>query len=83
MLTSDKRQPAFDDNDKMLLGKYHGEYLVDIPASYLLWLYNEMKPQYQNTKLTTHSDLSILNKLKLFNYIHNSMDALKDELNES
>lgn len=29
----------FTDSSKMPFGKYKGDRLIDIPASYLLWLY--------------------------------------------
>ena len=30
---------ALDDNSPMPFGKYRGKKMIDVPASYLLWLY--------------------------------------------
>lgn len=30
-----------DDSDVMPFGKYHGEELQDVPAQYLLWLFDQ------------------------------------------
>ena len=68
MTTEDKKLPAYNDDDWMPFGKY-GPWnedvrrLEDVPASYLLYLWDR-KP---------------LSDKKLENYIHNSMDALKME----
>ncbi len=32
-----------NDNSIMPFGKYHGEKMANVPASYLIWLYNENK----------------------------------------
>lgn len=32
-----------DDNSIMPFGKYKGEKMIDVPADYLLWLYETMK----------------------------------------
>lgn len=80
MLTQDKRQPSYEDTDLMPFGRFKGKVLSDVPASYLKWLYNEMKPRWFKYELTTQStELDKVN-LKTFNYIHNSMDAIDEEL---
>lgn len=60
---SEKKTPCYVDNDKMPFGKHKGERLEDVPASYLLWLW-EQKP---------------LSDIRLEHYIYNSLDALKME----
>ena len=32
-----------DDSSLMPFGKYKGDKMINVPASYLLWLYNENK----------------------------------------
>jgi len=34
---------ALYDNSPMPFGKYQGEKMANVPASYLMWLYNENK----------------------------------------
>lgn len=34
---------TLDDYDKMPFGKYKGVEMINVPASYLLWLYNNEK----------------------------------------
>lgn len=34
---------ALTDNDRMPFGKYKNEKMANVPASYLMWLYNENK----------------------------------------
>ena len=31
------------DNSQMPFGKYQGEKMINVPANYLMWLYNENK----------------------------------------
>jgi len=90
MLTKDKRSPAFEDTDKMPFGKHEGKPLSDVPAYYLMWLYKEMLPNYKNFELTTHTSTvqgmtteETLKRVKLFNYMWNSMDALNEETKEN
>ncbi len=58
------KEPAYSDLDLMPFGKHKGEPLQDVPASYLHYLWSQ-KP---------------ISDLKLENYIHNSLSALKEEL---
>jgi uncharacterized protein (DUF3820 family) len=34
---------ALNDNSPMPFGKYKGEKMANVPADYLMWLYNEIK----------------------------------------
>lgn len=42
-----RREPTLEDEDKMPFGKYEGVMMRNVPASYLMWLYenkcNNMK----------------------------------------
>lgn len=66
MMNYEKRYPALKDTDKMPFGKYQGVALQDVDAKYLMWLYEQ-----SNIRMT---------KPELYNYIHNSMDAIQLEL---
>ena len=61
------RKPAYNDLDKMPFGKYgpgQKELLLqEVPAKYLLWLWEQGKN----------------NDIKLDNYIYNSLSALQEE----
>lgn len=88
MTSQEKRYPAFNDVDKMPFGKFEGELLQDVPASYLNWLYGNMDDIADTSKIIAQDiskaenlPYSRKNRLKLYNYIHNSMDAIKMELN--
>lgn len=78
MTTKDKRYPAFGDLDKMPFGKYKGEPLQDVPASYLLWLWDEIK-EFSRNYPNPSIPFSFKEKTMLANYIHNSKDALQVE----
>jgi len=79
MRMEDKRQPAFEDTDLMIFGKYKGEPLQDVPASYFKWLWDETDiKQFSGQK----PHIQVLGKIKLANYIFNSMDAIKLELKD-
>ncbi len=81
-----KRTPAFVDEDKMTFGKYKGEPLEDIPASYLMWLRDIL----HNEGYSTNPKPEIFEKMAkwqkekvmLYNYIFNIQDALQMELGE-
>lgn len=79
MTTQDKRQPSFTDTDRMLFGKYKGECLQDVPASYLEWLWgdglHEFSRNWENSP-----PASIQQKTMLSNYIWNSKAAIEQEL---
>ncbi len=65
----DKKFPALEDLDKMPFGKYKDTPMQDVPPSYLMWLYDNIK----KTGINSSNE-------KVFNYIFNSMDAIKEEL---
>ena len=66
-------EPCFDDTAVMPWGKHQGEYLQDVPASYLAWLWHngmkELKGQHYDSV-----------KVKLCHYIWNSRHAINSEL---
>lgn len=54
-----------DDNSPMLFGKYRGEKMEDVPARYLLWLwdeglYRETRPDRQALRGYISSNFSAL-----------------------
>ena len=55
-----KNKSVLTDESLMMFGKYSGKQLVDVPDSYLIWLYKE-------TKATLRYDLK--------KYIEDSIDA--------
>lgn len=40
----------FTDETRMPFGKYKGTKLANVPASYLLWLYEQIKPMAPNKR---------------------------------
>ena len=66
--------PTFDDKSPMPFGKYRGEKLANVPASYLLWLYGEVRPIAPN-KMT-------LGQRDLVRYIEDNMEVLKKEIKD-
>lgn len=81
-----KRQPAFTDTDKMPFGKFKDELLQDVPASYLKWLYESMKDEVEEISKMWDNKTGVpqfyWTKLNLYNYCHNSIDAILMELGE-
>ena len=67
--SGNKKEPALKDTDKMPFGKYKDSLMQDVPPRYLMWLYEEIRKQ----GITRQNEL-------VFNYIHNSMDAIQMEL---
>lgn len=59
----------FTDDTKMPFGKYKGEKLKDVSASYLLWLYGQMETQKQSQG-------------PLFRYIKANLKVLEKEAEE-
>lgn len=82
MTTRDKRSPAFIDTDPMPFGQHKGEPLQDVPASYLAWMYGQLRADgYNNpTALAALTDPAFQDRIKLANYLHNSKEALELEL---
>lgn len=66
MMNYEKRYPALSDTDKMPFGKFKGQPLQDVSPAYLLWLYESTAIKGTNPSL--------------YNYIHNSLDAIRLEL---
>ena len=58
-----------DDNSIMPFGKHKGEKMANVPASYLLWLYDDLQKSG-----VWHPD-----KEKLKTYIKDNMDVLKQQ----
>ncbi len=82
-----KRQPALIDLSVMPFGKHKGELLQEVPAPYLKWLYEEMKDTGYEELSKRISDAGLKNndnneRLKLYNYLHNSIDAILMECGE-
>lgn len=63
-----RRDPALNDLDLMPFGKFKGQHMQDVPASYLSWLWhNGAKAE----------------RTPVANYIYNSRTALNEELENS
>lgn len=60
-----------DDNSIMPFGAHKGKNLANVPASYLLWLKEQIEPKAPNKR-------SLTEKL-LLDYIEDNMDVLKKE----
>jgi hypothetical protein len=56
-----------DDSSQMPFGKYVGQKMANVPASYLLWLYNK-------------SIVSVQKWNRVYWYIHNNLEAIQGEL---
>jgi uncharacterized protein (DUF3820 family) len=61
-----------NDNSIMPFGKYKGTKLINVPASYLLWLYSQW------TETTQLDD----NQKELKEYIEDNMQVLEMELKQ-
>lgn len=85
MQTNQKREPAFTDTDLMPFGKYKDEPLQDVPAKYLVWLWNELRADgyCKQRELRPTDPPWVAAKQKLANYIWNSQDALAQETGET
>jgi uncharacterized protein (DUF3820 family) len=61
-----------DDNSQMPFGKFAGEKMANVPASYLMWLWN-------------NDIVSVQKWNRVYWYIHKNLDSLQQELkrNES
>lgn len=65
----------FDDNSKLWFGKHVGKELANVPASYLLWWYNE------NSESATGRPLYGVSA-RLEEYIDDNMDVLTKQSND-
>lgn len=57
-----------EDSDLMPFGKYKGIEMINVPASYLIWLHNEASSGVRGAFP------------QVFEYIDDCMDALKQEV---
>lgn len=88
MIKQNKREPALTDTDRMPFGKYKGEPLSDVPASYLSWLWNQDGFGKAHSRNLSEEDqkkypIWIFEKIKLANYIWNSQDAIAQEIGDT
>ncbi len=66
------KHTALTDQSPMPFGKYKGVVMENVPASYLLWLHDEIR----NQTMYEGSD-----KQRVAAYVANNMDVLYKELN--
>ena len=64
-----------NDNTPMPFGKHKGKAMVEVPASYLLWYWNEHEGQ---STVGMYPD-----KRNVLKYIEENLDVLKKEVRES
>ncbi len=62
---------VLDDKSPMPFGRYKGTEMANVPADYLLWLYEGLK----NTFLTVNTD-----QYRVFIYIKDNLDVLETEV---
>lgn len=84
MNSAEKRYPAFDDASPMPFGKHKDEPLVDVPARYLVWLWNDgLKDDYGRSNQHREGMAEWMEKKALLaNYIWNCKEALEQETGE-
>lgn len=82
MTTADKRYPARTDTDPMPFGKYKGEPMQDVPASYLAWLWRDGLRDYSRSR-PDGIPAFVRDKTLVANYIWNSKSAIEQELGET
>jgi hypothetical protein len=70
-----KREPALTDDDIMPFGKYAGKKLIEVPADYYRWLWNDAEYPMRFAR-----DRVTQTYLPVANYIWNSRHALNKEL---
>lgn len=67
MLKQNKKHPTYEDTDTIKWGRYSGEPLSDVPASYFQWIWeNKIKED----------------DILLWNYMRNFKEAIEMELGE-
>lgn len=59
------------DESLMPFGKYKNEKMANVPSSYLLWLYNNPDPNY--------NQWSSIRSREVREYIEDNLDCLKQE----
>lgn len=71
--------PAYTDLDPMPYGKYKGTVLQDVPASYLAWMKDTIQVEC-DLWIRTRDECKWIprekERIKLYNYIRNSWDAI-------
>lgn len=77
-----KRQPAYTDTDRIWFGKYKGEMLKDVPASYLKWWFDENHEIYKSLSTNLALATARNSNIMLYNYINNSMNAILQDLKD-
>lgn len=66
---------VLNDDSKMTFGKAHqGKKMIDVPASYLLWVYDTIKPIAPNKRNLTQKHLA--------EYIEDNMEVLQKQNKE-
>jgi hypothetical protein len=65
------------DNSIMQFGAHKNKLMMDVPASYLMWLYNAIKDDIINHRTITTQQKDV------YDYVVDNLDVLKKELNES
>ncbi len=75
----EQRQPAFEDTDKMPFGCHKDKPLQDVPVGYLHWLWcNGLNVESCSMPSGVLFDRAP-GRLRVANYIWNSLDALKKD----
>ena len=59
-----------DDNSQMPFGKFAGQKMANVPASYLMWLWN-------------NDIVSVKKWNRVYWYIHENLDSLEGELKQN
>lgn len=61
------------DNSPMPFGKHKGTDMEDVPAAYLIYLWDENKTKYESKQLNT-------DMMNVMDYINENMDVLAVEI---
>lgn len=84
MLIQDKRTPALTDLDPMPFGRHKGVLMQDVPEEYMAYMRDKIGKVVQPDSelafkaLTEHKRHMLL----FMNYIHNSWDAISQEIED-
>lgn len=55
-----KQQTPLTDKDKMLFGKHKGERMIDVPAKYLLYIYENKMCSNERVKMYIEDNLEVI-----------------------
>lgn len=69
---NDEKYKPFTDEDKILFGKHSGRKLANVPASYLLWLWDQPKFHHNGYE----------HEVRVRLYIKDNLEVLKKEVSE-